>query len=195
MPEAIRSFIAFDIENAAVLERITQMQKILAKTKADLKFVEPENIHITLRFLGNITLSSVEKIYEEMRKVEFTPFDVKIQGVGAFPHIRYPKVLWAGITEGANQLRNIFSQLEPSMRSLGFIPDIRGFSPHLTIARVKSGKNKAELAKALEENINYEFGKVRANCLRLKKSDLTPKGPIYSTIKEVCPQNEKGSET
>jgi len=82
-------------------------------------------------------------------------------------------------------LRSIFNQLEPSLRSLGFAPDPKGFSPHLTIARVKSGRNKAELAKLLNENADYEFGIVRAECLKLKKSDLTPKGPIYSTIREV----------
>jgi 2'-5' RNA ligase len=130
----------------------------------------------------------VDKIYEGMKKVEFEPFDIKIQGVGVFPNMRYPRVLWAGIREGADQLRSIFNQLEPQLRSLGFAPDTKGFSPHLTIARVKSGRNKAELARRVEENLNYEFGIVKANCLRLKRSDLTPKGPIYSTLREICPQ-------
>ena len=188
MPETIRSFIAFDIESAQVLERITYIQRVLAEAGADLKFVEPKNIHITLRFLGNISLNMVEKIYESMKKVEFEPFEVKIQGVGAFPSMRYPRVLWAGIREGADQLRSIFHKLEPQLRSLGFAPDPKGFSPHLTIARVKSGRNKTELARLLEENANYEFGIVKANCLRLKRSDLTPKGPIYSTLREICPQ-------
>lgn len=188
MTETIRSFIAFDIESAQVLERITHMQKILAETRADLKLVEPKNIHITLRFLGNIPPSMIDKIYENMKTVKFEPFNVKIQGVGAFPNMRYPRVLWAGIREGADQLRNIFNQLESQLRSLGFAPDQKGFSPHLTIARVKSGRNKAELARRVEETLNYEFGIVEAKCLRLKRSDLTPKGPIYSTLREICPQ-------
>ena len=191
MLEAIRSFIAFDIESPHVLERITNMQRKLAETSADLKFVEPGNIHITVRFLGNITPNMVDRIFEGMQKVQFVPFDVNIQGVGAFPDIRYPRVVWAGIREGANQLRGIFSQLEPYLRSLGFAPDPKGFSPHLTIARVKSGRNKAALVKFLVENANYEFGTVRAECLRLKRSDLTPKGPIYSTLREFCPKNSR----
>jgi len=191
MPEAIRSFIAFDIESASVLERITEMQKMLAETGADLKFVEPKNIHITVRFLGNITPNMVDRIFEGMQKVQFVPFDVNIQGVGAFPDMRYPRVVWAGIREGANQLRGIFSQLEPYLRSLGFAPDPKGFSPHLTIARVKGGRNKAALVKFLVENANYEIGTVRAECLRLKRSDLTPKGPIYSTLREYCPKNSR----
>jgi len=188
MPEAVRSFIAFDINNETVLKKLTSIQNLLVETRADLKLVEPKNVHITLRFLGNITPDMVEKIFEEMKKVQFTAFDVKINGLGAFPHLRYPRVVWAGITEGADQLRNIFSQLEPRLRSLGFAPDTKGFSPHLTIARVKTGRNKAELAKFINESANYDFGVVRADCLKLKKSDLTPRGPIYTTLKEFCPK-------
>ena len=188
MPESIRSFIAFDIESASVLENITQMQRVLAGTGADLKFVEPQNIHITVRFLGNITLNMVDKVYEAMREVQFVPFTVNIQGLGAFPNPHFPRVVWAGIREGANQLRGIFEQLEPHLRGLGFAPDPKGFSPHLTIARVRSGRNKAQLAKCLMENANFEFGVVKANCLRLKRSDLTPKGPIYTTLREYCPK-------
>ncbi|MEM2995458.1 MAG: RNA 2',3'-cyclic phosphodiesterase [Candidatus Bathyarchaeia archaeon] len=188
MPETMRSFIAFDVDNELVLKRIADAQNLLVKTEADLKLVEPKNIHVTVRFLGNITPLMVEKVFEEMRKVQFTPFNIKICGVGAFPNLRYPRIVWAGITEGADQLRSIFNQLEPRLRSLGFTPDPKGFSPHLTIARVKSGRNKAGLCKFITENANYEFGAVQAACLRLKKSDLTPKGPIYSTLKEFCPQ-------
>jgi 2'-5' RNA ligase len=176
------------MDSESVLKKLTAVQAQLARTGADLKVVEPKNIHITLRFLGNVTAGTVEEIYQGMKKVQFVPFDVKICGVGAFPDPRYPRVVWAGITDGADKLQGIFSQLEPQLRSLGFAPDPKGFSPHLTIARVRSGRNKAELAKFVNENVGYEFGAVRAACLRLKRSDLTPKGPIYSTLKEVCPQ-------
>ena len=188
MSEPIRSFIAFDMDSESVLKRLTTVQAQLGRTGADLKVVEPKNIHITVRFLGNVTAKTVEEIYEGMKRVQFVPFDVKICGVGAFPDARYPRVVWAGMAEGADKLREIFSQLEPNLRTLGFPPDPKGFSPHLTIARVRSSRNRAELAKFINENVGYEFGTVRAACLRLKKSDLTPRGPIYSTLREVCPQ-------
>lgn len=190
MPESIRSFIAFDMNNDAVLKRLVDVQNLLLKTGADLKTVEPQNIHMTIRFLGDIQPSMVEKVFDEMKSVQFVPFDVRIHGLGAFPNVRYSRVVWAGITEGADQLKNIFAQLEPRLRSLGFTPDSKGFSPHLTIARVKSGRNKAELAEFIVKNSDYDFGFVRAECLKLKKSDLTPKGPIYSTLREVCPQEQ-----
>lgn len=188
MSESIRSFIAFDIDNEAVLKKMMEAQNLLIRTGANLKMVKPENIHITMRFLGNITPPTVEKVFEEMKKVQFIPFDVKIQVIGVFPHMRYPRVVWVGITEGADQMQSIFSQLEPRLRKLGFAPDSKGFSPHLTIARVKSGRNKAELVKCISENANSEFGVIRAECLRLKRSNLTPKGPVYSTLKEFRPQ-------
>jgi 2'-5' RNA ligase len=188
MPDSIRSFLAFDIENDTVLNRLKAAQTRLVQTGADVKLVEPQNIHITIRFLGNITPPMVEKIFEEMKQVQFTPFNVQLKGVGAFPNPNYARVVWAGITMGADQLKNVFNQLEPRLQKLGFTPDHKGFSPHLTIARVRSGRNKQQLANFINENTGYDFGNVNANCLRLKKSDLTPRGPVYSTLKEFCPQ-------
>ena len=185
MPETIRSFIAFDIDNPEVLKRLGEAQGILVKTGADLSLVKPQNIHITLRFLGDITLGMVEKIDKEMQGVVFRPFDVEIKGVGAFPNVKYARVVWAGIQQGTDELRAVFDQLEPRLRQLGFAPDSKGFSPHLTIARVRSGRNKDALAKCIGEMVAYEFGQVHADCLKLKKSVLTPQGPIYSVLKEV----------
>jgi 2'-5' RNA ligase len=131
-----------------------------------------------------------DKVFEEMKKIQFSPFNVHINGLGVFPSLSYPRVVWAGITEGTDQLRNVFTQLETKIQSLGFTPDPKGFSPHLTIARVRSARNKPQLAECTTKNAKYEVGTVKAQCLRLKKSELTPKGPIYSTLKEVCPQQQ-----
>ncbi|MGB9135264.1 MAG: RNA 2',3'-cyclic phosphodiesterase [Candidatus Bathyarchaeia archaeon] len=188
MPEPIRSFIAFDINNQEILKRLTEVQEKLAKSGADLKLVEPQNIHVTMRFLGDIQPSMVDKIHSEMEQAVFTPFNVEIRGVGAFPNTKYARVVWAGIKEGADGLKDIFNQIEPRLRHMGLRPDSKGFSPHLTIARVRSGRNKNELANCIDELANHQFGTLRADCLRLKKSTLTPKGPVYSTLKEVCPK-------
>jgi 2'-5' RNA ligase len=187
MTELIRSFLAFDIENDDVRKRLSSAQSLLVQTSADLKLVETENIHVTMRFLDDIAPSMVDKIFEEMKKLRFTPFIVQIKGLGVFPSLNYPRVVWAGITEGADQLRNVFSQLEPRLHGLGFAPDQRGFSPHLTIARVRSGRNKAQLADFITKRAGYDFGTIKAECLRLKQSVLSPKGPGYSTLKEFCP--------
>jgi len=183
--ELIRSFIAIDIDNSEIIKRITEAQDALGKSGAHLKLVEPQNIHVTIRFLGEIPQTLVEKVSEEMKHISFKPFDVHFHGVGAFPNINRPNVVWIGIGKGAEILSNIFNQLEPGLRGLGFSPDTRGFSPHVTIARVGSGLNRAELVQAIMSLKEREFGVLHVNSVKLKKSILTPKGPIYSTIYEV----------
>lgn len=186
MSETIRSFMAFDIDNELVVRRLSEVQNTLAHTGADLKLVNPQNIHVTMRFLGNISIPMVDLIHEEMKQISFSPFEIELRGLGAFPSLRYARVVWAGIQKGVDELVNVFNQLEPRLRRLGFKPDPKGFSPHLTIARVRTGRHKAELVKCVEDLADYEFGIIKANYLRLKKSVLTPKGPIYSTLREVC---------
>ena len=92
------------------------------------------------------------------------------------------------MTEGVEQLKSIFTQLELQMKALGFASDAYGFSPHLTIARVRTGANKQRLADLVTKKGDFEFGTIKADCLRLKRSQLSPKGPTYSTIREFCPE-------
>jgi 2'-5' RNA ligase len=186
MSEMVRTFIAFDINNPSVLQKFTDVQDSLVRTGADLKLVDPQNIHMTIRFLGDITVSKIDSIHESMKKTDFSAFTCQIHGVGVFPHLGYPRVIWAGISKGSEELTRIANQLETELSQLEFRPDPKGFSPHLTLARVRTGRNKAELARCVQEMGDYEFGTVKADCLRLKKSLLTPKGPIYSTLREVC---------
>ena len=186
MSERVRSFLAFDITNRLVLQRFAEVQRLLLETGADLKLVDPSNIHITLRFLGDIPLDVVDPILESMEKVSFSAFDSSVHGLGVFPSIHRITVIWAGIEKGAQELKDVFEQLETNLRRLNFKADRKGFSPHLTLARVRGGRNKAKLVRCLQELANYDFGVVRTDCLRLKKSVLTPKGPIYSTLREVC---------
>jgi len=188
MSEFVRAFLAFDIDNDAVKKKLIYMQTQAIQTGADLKLVDPGNIHMTIRFLGDITSSMADKIFEEMKKMQFMPFPVQLTGLGIFPSINYPRVLWAGIAQGADQLQNIFNQIEPTLQNLGLTPDRNTFKPHLTIARVRSVRNKSQLAELVTRNAKYDFGAIEARCLRLKRSQLTPKGPIYTTLKEHCPK-------
>jgi 2'-5' RNA ligase len=170
MAERIRSFIALDVDDEQVVKRFSEAQQMLVRTGADLKLITPP---------------MVDSVHEAIQKISFSQFDVAIQGLGAFPKLQYARVIWAGIKNGAEQLSNVSDQLEPRLGELGFRPDSKGFSPHLTIARVKSGRNKPELIRCIKDAANYEFGIIKAECLRLKRSVLTPRGPIYSTIREV----------
>ena len=191
MSERIRSFVAFDLESQEVVTKLAYVEKLLVETGADLRPVAPQNIHITIRFLGDVSPQMVDKIHEAMKNVKFTPFAIQIKGLGMFPSLNYPRIVWAAMIEGTEQLKSIFTQLEPQIRALGFAADQYGFSPHLTIARVRSAINKQNLSEFVTKKADYEFGTIHANCLRLKRSQLSPKGPTYTTLREVCPAQEQ----
>ncbi|MBS7610541.1 RNA 2',3'-cyclic phosphodiesterase [Candidatus Bathyarchaeota archaeon] len=181
----IRSFIAFDIEEEGVLSQISSIQRELLATRGDLRIVEPKNIHITIRFLGELEAKRLEAVTEAMKKVRFRPFDVELKGLGAFDNINHIRVIWIGMGRGSKEASEIFDILEPKLRLLGIEPETRGFSPHLTIARVKIPRRNEALKDLILRNSDKLFGVVRAEALRLKRSILTPRGPIYTTIAEV----------
>ena len=182
----IRSFIAFDIEDPQIIRNIENIQSMILRTGADLKLVKPQNIHITIKFLGNILPPQIDEIYNEMKNVDFKPFQIEIKGVGVFPNMRRISVIWAGIGRGSEELRSIFNQLEPRLWKLGFKKEMKEFSPHLTIARVRTSRRRDELIRCLKEIEDYEFGVIEARCLRLKRSILKPNGPTYLTLRERC---------
>jgi 2'-5' RNA ligase len=185
--ERVRSFIAVDLDDRDIKTRITKAQQDLEQTGASLKIVHSDILHLTLRFLGEIPQPTVEGVIEAMHDLRFQSFNVEFSGVGVFPNIRRISVVWVGIRNGQQQLVDIFEELEPKLRKLGLPPDNKGFSPHMTIARVRTGLNKDALAHRVEEMRDLEFGKMTVNAVRLKKSTLTPRGPIYTTIHEATP--------
>ncbi|MGD0175709.1 MAG: RNA 2',3'-cyclic phosphodiesterase [Candidatus Bathyarchaeia archaeon] len=184
--ERIRSFIAVDLDEPMIRERLVAAQKGLEQTRAQLKIVEPQIMHMTLRFLGEVPMATVERVKEAMDSIQFPPFEAEFTGLGVFPNPRRINVVWVGIKQGGEELSHIFQELEPKLRQIGLPPDDKGFSPHMTIARVRSPVNRDALAAYVESMKSEEFGKMAVNAVRLKKSTLTPRGPIYTTIHEVA---------
>lgn len=183
--ERIRAFVAVDMDEASVVSRLVEAQRALRNLGADLKLVEPENIHATVRFLGEVPAATIELVKEQMNEVKFSPFEMEFAGLGAFPNLRKINVVWVGMRKGGEEISRIFEQLEPRFRKIGFEPDRKGFSPHVTIARVKTGRMREELAKFVEEMRDTPFGVIHVEELRLKRSVLMPKGPAYSTIHTI----------
>lgn len=183
--ERIRAFVAVDMDEASVVSRLVEAQRTLRNLGADLKLVEPENIHATVRFLGEVPAATIELVKEQMNEVKFSPFEMEFAGLGAFPNLRKINVVWVGMRKGGEEISRIFEQLEPRFRKIGFEPDRKGFSPHVTIARVKTGRMREELAKFVEEMRDTPFGVIHVEELRLKRSVLMPKGPAYSTIHTI----------
>ena len=178
-----RGFIAIDINTPP---NILKLLNDITKSNADVKLVEPQNIHITLKFLGDVQENNIDKIEQIIRdsikKIE--PFKIKLKGIGVFPNKNYIRVVWIGIMD-TEILSTISTNIDENLSQLGFKKEKRGFSAHLTIGRVKSAKNKMHLLKAIDNYSNFEFATLEVSSIKLKKSDLTPKGPIYTTLKEV----------
>jgi 2'-5' RNA ligase len=178
-----RGFIAIEI-NAT--PNILEFEKEIKKTGADVKLVEPQNIHITLKFLGDVKENLIDEIEQIMKDAvkKIQPFTIKLKGTGVFPNQNYVRVVWIEIKE-AQVIETIANAIDERLSKLGFKKEKRGFSPHLTIGRVKTAKNKQQLLKVIEKYIDVEFSIQEINSIRLKKSDLTSAGPIYTTIRDV----------
>ncbi|UCH88716.1 MAG: RNA 2',3'-cyclic phosphodiesterase [Thermoplasmata archaeon] len=178
-----RAFIAVDI---GPMPELVKLSEELKATKADLKLVEPENIHITLKFLGDTDEVLVEQITGQMIESSrgIQPFELRFEKIGAFPNINYLKVIWVGL-EGATPLVQISRKLDSGLRSLGFKSDKKGFKPHITLARVRSPRGKSELKNVINAHSSDFFGTLNVNKIILKKSVLSPAGPTYTDISVV----------
>ncbi len=181
---ADRCFISVDIEEPSLRAALLRTQDDIVATGADVKSVEPENIHITLKFLGEIVESKTQDVAEVVQGISFKPFKLKFQGVGVFPALSRPSVVWAGVTGDVSEMLKVFSELEKGLKAIGFEPERKPFHPHVTLCRVRSGKNRAQLATVIMGMENEPFGEIDVRNIRLKKSTLTRNGPIYNTIAE-----------
>ncbi|MCS7109970.1 MAG: RNA 2',3'-cyclic phosphodiesterase [Candidatus Caldarchaeum sp.] len=177
----VRAFFAVDVKDEAVVGNILSFQREVLRAGGDgLKPVEPENLHITLIFLGEINEPEVTVASRALETIESKPFDIEFRGAGYFPGGGRVNVVWVGVKAGAEELKNLHNQLKGKLRSLR-LEDER-FVPHLTVCRVKFIKNKNSLLEAVSKNVDTLFGTQRVEKVALKKSVLTASGPIYSDI-------------
>ncbi len=189
--ENIRVFIAVEIPDPKVLDALSKARDLLVETRADLKPVATENIHLTLRFIGEIPLTLVHEVCRELsEKIKFEPFKIKIAKIGVFPHIRRPRVIWAGVVEGVDKLTQLHDNVESVLRRLRIPPQREKFIPHITLARVRSGRNIDALIKVIQDIADQEFGEIIVDKIVVKRSVLTPSGPIYSDICTIKAQQQ-----
>ena len=178
----VRCFIAVEVKDPEVLKEFCLVQSRIASTGGNLKLVEEENIHLTLKFLGDVDEVKLEAVKSLVSSTSFPQFHMEIDGVGVFPNIRRPRTIWAAVTGGVQQLSEIFNSLESDLVDLGFRREGRGFSPHITLARVRGGRNREKMAEAILGLRDQPFGDFQVDRIYLKKSVLTSQGPIYSNI-------------
>ncbi len=174
----MRVFIAVDLDEG-LRKKFAQVIDALRGYRG-IKAVELENLHITLKFLGEVDERRLILIDRKLREIKFSPFRIKFKGIGYFPNERFPRVVWVGV-EG-NEIRELAKAVEEKMKKIGFKKD-KEFLAHMTIGRVKriDKATKEKMTKELEE-FNIEFGEMIVDKFKLKKSTLTPKGPIYEDV-------------
>jgi len=182
----MRTFIAVGISSEA-REKIAQIQVELRKGDTDVKWVEPKNLHITLKFLGEVSEEKLSGVIEKTKLAAsgISNFRVHLFGLGSFPNLRSPRVVWIGVSEGKTELKNLSERIEENLSYLGFAKEKREFSAHLTIGRVRSPRGKGKLVKKIEELERCDLDEFSMDKVLVMESQLSSKGPTYRIIEEV----------
>ncbi len=191
----IRAFIAIELP-AKIIEGLKEIQDKLKNGNNKVVWVKPENIHLTIKFLGDIEVAKIDSIAVllEDAAAKNRSFDVSVKGVGGFPTIDNPRVLWVGVEEDGANLIQIYNNLEQGLSILGFKKGDRPFKPHLTLGRIKFLKDKKGLKERLERFKDITLGKCGVNGICLFQSRLTPEGAVHIKLKEYRLQTIKDLE-
>ena len=175
----MRSFVAIEISNNNVSNSIKKFQ---SEINIKATKVNSNNFHFTLQFLGETSDELIQKIIVALRTIKFSSFVVNLKGIGVFPRPKSPRIIWVGTDEiGGNMLIQLAKKVEKVLEPLGLFSD-KPFKPHMTIFRIK--RNIGNITKELESSKMIVFGMQTVTRIKLKKSNLTPNGPIYSDIAE-----------
>ena len=186
MSKKIRAFIAIPIENS-VKKKIAEIQdNIKTNNNWEVKWVKPDNIHLTLKFLGDINSEDINQVENSLVKSvkNIKKFSLKIKGVGVFPNLNKPRVIWVGINDSNSLIKNLYKRIENNMHEIGFLKEKRSFNPHLTIGRIKNNILKSELKQTLIEYDQFNIDFICDSVL-LYKSVLKPTGSEYSVIADI----------
>jgi len=183
----MRAFIAIELPQQ-IKDCLSKLQSKLKSANADVKWVDPQNIHLTLKFLGEINDEQLTRISEALETVAngMQQFPVRLSVLGAFPKIDYPRVIWVGIDKGDSQIKDIAEELDKKIEKIGIPKEDKEFSSHITIGRLKSASNRTNLVQdliSLENKLGGENLEFLVAKITLFKSTLVPLGPIYEVLK------------
>jgi len=180
----LRTFIGVDI-GKAIRGRAVAFQETLGRLGPDVKWVEQENLHVTLLFLGEVDDREIpgvcRVVAEETRK--HAPFSMTIERAGCFPTPRRPRVLWVGVGQGAEELTALHDGLEPPLLALGcYRREERKYKPHVTLGRVRSDRAADSLAAGLTKHARWHGGETAVQELLVMSSELMAQGPVYAVL-------------
>ncbi|MGB5748594.1 MAG: RNA 2',3'-cyclic phosphodiesterase [Desulfobacterales bacterium] len=186
MSETIRTFIALELP-PAVISLFQEVQQDLKRLKIRARWVRPENIHLTLKFLGDVNPDDIDKIGTAMAvaAIDCLPVTVYVKGIGVFPGIKRPRVIWVGLGGDTQSLLALQSRLEQELARVAFPKDKRSFKAHLTLGRFKKPANPAAVRQMISEYATLNSDEFTCNQVFLFGSDLKPSGPVYSKLKQT----------
>jgi len=179
--EKIRTFIAINL-NPEIKEYLTSLQTNLNVPETKIKWVEKNNLHLTMKFLGYISLEQTELIKSELKKIanRCIPFIIRLSSnIGVFPTYKMPRIIWVGIKEGISELKELYNSIENKLSNKGFPREDKDFSGHMTIGRVKFIRDKTNFIQILKRVEINNFTQ-EVDSIDLMESKLTPSGPIYN---------------
>jgi 2'-5' RNA ligase len=179
----MRTFIAVEITGETATA-MTEYLEHLRRHPAKVRWSRPDQMHLTLKFLGEIQESVAGTVSEALKALAAgsSPFQAELKGLGGFPNLKRPNVLWAGVTDGAAELVALAEQVEREMESLGFKREGRPFRPHLTLGRVKLNKDLGAVCAQMEKDAGRSFGVFPVGEMVLFKSVLSPSGADYTAL-------------
>ncbi len=182
----IRTFLAIDLPEG-IKRGISGLQDRLKRDECHIGWVRPEAIHLTLKFLGEIDEKGVPEIEAAITKATkgFVPFNLRIMGLGVFPNLKKPGIIWLGINEEGDNLLRLQSRIEEEMEKIGHPREERGFKPHLTIGRVRDPSGLKGLIDAIESEKEVDLGGFETEAVLIMRSDLRPEGPTYTRLCEI----------
>lgn len=185
----MRLFIAIELP-AQIRDLLERIQKELKSSGADVKWVDPKNIHLTLKFIGETQEKKLDIIMQiiEAAVKNTDSFDAQLSSLGAFPKISSPRVIWIGTGEGEESITRLAKNIEKTLEKIGILPEKRAFSAHITIGRTRSDLGLQKLSGFLVsvgKNIPFDNLRFNVNKVTLFKSTLTSRGPVYEPLKEI----------
>jgi len=188
--EQVRSFIAIELPEEVKMELVQLQARLKSGELSSVKWVDPFSIHLTLKFLGNVTVDKIGEITKAMEKAAqgISPFHLKLKDLGAFPNLKRVQVAWVGINGEVNKLSQLQQRIESNLAPLGFPPESRPFAPHLTLARLRDQASSEERQRLgqLIAGIKFEaVYPIKVDSINLMRSQLTREGAIYSQISSV----------
>jgi 2'-5' RNA ligase len=189
----VRTFVAVEID-PTVRRKAEQLIGTFRKAQADVKWVEFQNLHLTLKFLGDVRMEETAEVCAAVAwaAADVTPFELEIRGAGAFPNPGRPRTLWLGCQQGTAQLTDLQRRIEAGLEKLGFRPEARSFTPHLTIGRARSGgPGTEELGRLLQQHAEYEVGRSDVAEVTVFASQLGPQGPTYTPLSHAPLEGEE----